>query len=55
MADMEDGSAFVVTWRRGEQVVGVVSMVYDRERAAFEAVKQRNFALPGPRQDTHQE
>ena len=36
MADMEDGSAFVVTWRRGEQVLGVVSMVYDRERAAVE-------------------
>jgi len=24
-------------------------------RTMFEAVKQRNFALPGPRQDTHQE
>ena len=36
MADMEDGSAFVVTWRRGEQVVGVVSMDYDKRAATVD-------------------
>ena len=36
MADIDDGDEFLVTWRRGEQVVGVVSMDYDKRAATVD-------------------